>query len=82
MREEQMKSAGLASVVLVTAVLGIVHGAEDPIAPLEEVNKLIKDFRAARVAWQMELYGGTEHGFSTPKNAAEERANTLSRPPW
>jgi len=57
----------------------ILHGAEDPIAPLDEVNKLIKDFRAAKVAWQMELYGGAEHGFSTPKNAAEERANTLSQ---
>ncbi len=57
----------------------ILHGAEDTIAPLEEVNKLIKDFRAAKVAWQMELYGGAEHGFSTPKNAAEERANTLSQ---
>ena len=57
----------------------ILHGAEDTIAPLEEVNKLIKDFRAAKVGWQMELYGGAEHGFSTPKNAAEERANTLSQ---
>jgi dienelactone hydrolase len=57
----------------------ILHGAEDPIAPLEEVNKLIKDFRAAKVDWQMELYGGAEHGFSTPKNAAEERANRLSQ---
>ena len=57
----------------------ILHGAEDTIAPLGEVNKLINDFRAAKVAWQMELYGGTEHGFSTPKNAAEERANTLSQ---
>lgn len=57
----------------------ILHGAEDKIAPLDEVNKLIKDFRAANVAWQMELYGGAEHGFSTPKNAAEERANTLSQ---
>jgi len=28
MREEQMKSAGLASVVLVTAVLGIVQRAD------------------------------------------------------
>jgi dienelactone hydrolase len=27
----------------------------------------------------MELYGGAEHGFSTPKNAAEERANRLSQ---
>ena len=57
----------------------ILHGAEDTIAPLDEVNKLIKDFRAAKVGWQMELYGGAEHGFSTPKNAAEERANTLSQ---
>ena len=57
----------------------ILHGAEDPIAPLEEVNKLIKDFRAAKIDWQMELYSGAEHGFSTPKNAAEQRANTLSQ---
>ena len=57
----------------------ILHGVEDPIAPLEEVNALIKDFRAAKVDWQMELYSGTEHGFSTPKNKAEERANTLSQ---
>ena len=57
----------------------ILHGAEDPVAPLEEVNALIKDFRAAKINWQMELYSGTEHGFSTPKNKAEERANTLSQ---
>jgi dienelactone hydrolase len=56
----------------------ILHGAEDPVAPLDEVNKLIRDFRAAKIDWQMELYGGTEHGFSTPKNKAEERANTQS----
>jgi dienelactone hydrolase len=57
----------------------ILHGAEDPIAPLDEVNKLIKDFRAAKVEWQMELYSGSEHGFSVPKNAAEQRANALSQ---
>ena len=57
----------------------ILHGAEDPIAPLEEVYKLIKDFRAAQVEWQMEVYSGAEHGFSTPKNTAEQRANTLSQ---
>ena len=56
----------------------ILHGAEDPIAPLEEVNKLFKDFRTAKVEWQMEMYSGAEHGFSTPKNKAEERANALS----
>jgi dienelactone hydrolase len=56
----------------------VLHGAEDPVAPLEEVNKLIKDFRAAKVEWQMEMYSGAEHGFSTPKNKVEERANALS----
>jgi len=56
----------------------ILHDAEDPIAPLEEVNALIKEFRAAKLDWQLELYSGTEHGFSTPKNATEERANRLS----
>jgi dienelactone hydrolase len=53
----------------------ILHGADDPVAPLEEVNKLIGDLRAAKVSFQLELYSGTEHGFSNPKNAAEERSD-------
>ena len=57
----------------------ILHGAEDPVAPLAEVDILVKELRAAKVGWQLELYSGTEHGFSTPKNAAEERANTQSQ---
>jgi dienelactone hydrolase len=56
----------------------ILHGAEDPVAPLEEVNKLIGDFRAAKLEWQMEIYSGAGHGFTTPENKAEERANALS----
>jgi dienelactone hydrolase len=62
-----MKNTGVASVVLATALLTLT------------VPAAAEDFRAAKVAWQMELYGGAEHGFSTPKNAAEERANTLSQ---
>jgi len=57
----------------------ILHGAEDPVAPLAEVNILIEDLRAAKIGWQLELYSGTKHGFSTPKNADEERANTQSK---
>jgi dienelactone hydrolase len=57
----------------------ILHGAEDPVAPLTEVDILVKELRAAKVGWQLELYSGTEHGFSTPKNADEERANTQSQ---
>ena len=57
----------------------ILHGAEDPVAPLSEVNILIQDLRDAKIGWQLELYSGTKHGFSTPKNADEERADAQSR---
>lgn len=53
----------------------ILHGAEDPVAPLEEVNKLIADLRAAKVNWQLELYSGALHGFTNPTNPSEERAD-------
>ena len=56
----------------------ILHGASSDHSA-REVYKLIKDFRAAQVEWQMEVYSGTEHGFSAPKNTAEQRANTLSQ---
>jgi dienelactone hydrolase len=57
----------------------ILHGAEDPVAPLSEVNLLVQDLRDAKARWQLELYSGTQHGFSTPKNADEERANVQSQ---
>jgi dienelactone hydrolase len=57
----------------------ILHGAEDPVAPLSEVNILIQDLRDARIGWQLELYSGTKHGFSTPKNPDEERADAQSK---
>jgi dienelactone hydrolase len=57
----------------------ILHGAEDPVAPISEVVTLIDQLRAAKVSWELNLYSGTEHGFSTPKDAAEERANEESK---
>jgi dienelactone hydrolase len=53
----------------------ILHGAEDDVAPLDVVNSLIGDFRAAEVDWQLELYSGATHGFTAPQGAAEERAD-------
>lgn len=57
----------------------ILHGSEDPVAPLSEVVGLIDQLRAAKVPWELNLYSGTEHGFSTPKGPAEERANDESK---
>jgi dienelactone hydrolase len=53
----------------------ILHGAEDEVAPLDEVNKLVADLRAAKVNWELQLYSGSSHGFTNPSNAAEERAD-------
>jgi len=57
----------------------ILHGAEDPVAPLSEVVALIDQLRAAKVTFELNLYSGTAHGFSTPKGVAEERADNESR---
>jgi dienelactone hydrolase len=53
----------------------ILHGAEDPVAPLEEVNKLVADLRAAKVNWELRVFSGAEHGFTDPSNPSEERAD-------
>jgi dienelactone hydrolase len=53
----------------------ILHGAEDKVAPLSEVELLIKDLRQTKVNWNMELFGGADHGFTTPVGVFNERAN-------
>ena len=53
----------------------ILHGAEDEVAPLTEVNKLISDLRGAKVSWELQLFSGAQHGFTNPSNASEERAD-------
>ncbi len=56
----------------------ILHGAEDQGFPLTTVDKVVQELRAEKVPFQLEVYSGTGHGFSTPKNKAEERANAQS----
>src|SRR4029077_5944260 len=56
----------------------VLHGAEDESYPLTTVDRVIQELRAWKVPFQLEVYSGTGHGFSTPKNGAEERANTQS----
>ena len=56
----------------------ILHGAEDVPYPLEKVAEVYNELRKAKVEFQMEFYSGAGHGFSVPKNKAEERANAQS----
>ena len=56
----------------------ILHGAEDVGYPLAAVETVVQELRGAKVPFQLELYSGTGHGFSSPKDKAEERANAQS----
>jgi dienelactone hydrolase len=56
----------------------ILHGAEDQGFPLPVVAKVVDELRGAQRPFQLEVYSGTGHGFSSPKNKAEERANAES----
>jgi dienelactone hydrolase len=56
----------------------IEHGAEDPVAPLAVVSKVVDELRSAKVPFQLDVYSGTAHGFSAPKGKDEERANSQS----
>ena len=53
----------------------ILHGAEDPVAPMDELNAVISQFRAAKVDFEVNLYSGTAHAFTKPQNPSEVRAN-------
>lgn len=53
----------------------ILHGAEDPTAPLSELDLAIKELRQTQVDWQLELYSGADHTFTTPNGPANDRAN-------
>ena len=57
----------------------ILHGAEDINYSLATaVTPVIEELRTAKVPFQLELYSGTGHGFSAPKNKDEERSNEQS----
>jgi len=53
----------------------ILHGAEDPVAPMTEVTAVVSQFRAAKVDFELNLYSGAAHGFTKPQNPTEVRAD-------
>jgi len=58
----------------------ILHGAEDANYPVE-FGHVVDELKAAKTPFEVELYSGTAHGFSQPKNKAEERALTQAKAP-
>lgn len=44
----------------------MLHGADDPFQPREKVEAFQDEMRKAVVDWQMNIYGGAQHGFTNP----------------
>jgi dienelactone hydrolase len=52
----------------------VLHGADDPYAPLEEVHGLIKEMSDAGVDYEVILYGGAVHSF-TQREAGSDKSS-------
>ncbi len=44
----------------------VLHGADDPFIPAEDVAAFQEELRRAEADWQMVFYGGAQHSFSNP----------------
>lgn len=44
----------------------ILHGADDPFVPQEDVDALKDEFRKGKVDWQLVEFGNTVHSFTNP----------------
>jgi dienelactone hydrolase len=50
----------------IKAKILVLHGNQDPFAPLSDVMALQDELSQANVDWQIHLYGGTMHSFTFP----------------
>ncbi len=48
----------------VTGPLLILHGSDDPVAPMTQVAALANELNTAGVDYDMEIYGGARHAFT------------------
>ena len=44
----------------------VLHGANDPSVPQEQVDGFVAEMKAANVDWQLVSYGGAVHSFTDP----------------
>lgn len=53
----------------------VLHGHDDPLVSPQDIADFQKEFTAAKVDWQMNVYSHTSHAFSNP--AVHDQANGL-----
>lgn len=51
----------------------VCSGASDPLVPTEQITAFTQEMSAAGVDWQVHLYGGTGHGFTSPEAGSNPR---------
>jgi len=49
----------------------VLHGADDPYVPPDQVAAFEKEMRDAKVDWQLTAYGGTVHSFTNPASGSD-----------
>lgn len=47
----------------------LLHGSNDPVAPMEQVAALATQMNEAGVSYRMEIYGGAKHAFTVWNNS-------------
>lgn len=50
----------------IAAKILVLHGHDDPMVPLEQVNDLKKELTEAKVDWQFHTFSQTMHAFTNP----------------
>lgn len=51
---------------VIKAKVLVLHGNDDPLAPVEKVVAIQKELTAAQADWQLHSYGNTVHAFTNP----------------
>ena len=51
----------------ISAKVLVLHGNDDPMAPVDQVNALQNELTSADVDWQVHIYGHTMHAFTNPE---------------
>ncbi len=59
----------------------ILHGSDDPVAPMADVARLAAEMDAANVDFDMEIYGGVDHAF-TVWTAGDRYDGLADRKSW
>ena len=51
----------------ITSKVLVLHGHDDPMVPVSQVNDFEAEMTVAGVDWQVHAYGGTLHSFTNPE---------------